>query len=88
MKLDLDQSIFNIFNLIFMGFMKNRFVAAAFAWFLGGIGLNNFYTGHITSGVVDILFCWTGIPVIVNCIRACCYLWQDGDEEFNRKFCK
>lgn len=37
--------------------MKNRFVAAVFAWLLGFIGLNNFYTGHPVRGVVDILFC-------------------------------
>ena len=31
--------------------MKNRFVAAVFAWFLGGIGINSFYTGHTVRGV-------------------------------------
>lgn len=67
--------------------MKNRFVAAFFAWFLGGIGINSFYTGHTARGVIDILFCWTGIPAIVNAVRACVYLWQDSDEEFNRKYC-
>ena len=35
--------------------MKNRFVAAVFAWFLGFIGLNSFYTGHTVRGIVDIV---------------------------------
>lgn len=68
--------------------MKNRFVAAVFAWFLGFIGLNNFYTGHYVRGVIDIIFSWTLIPALVNKIRACCYLWQDNDKEFTCRYCK
>lgn len=67
--------------------MKNRFIAFFFAWFLGGVGINNFYTGKTFLGVVDVLFCWTGIPALVNVIRGICYLWCNSNEEFVEKYC-
>lgn len=66
--------------------MKSRFIAFIFAWLFGGIGINNFYTGHIVLGVLDIVFCWTCIPAIINLIRGILYLFCDTDEEFNTKY--
>lgn len=67
--------------------MKSRFIAAFFAYAFGLIGLNNFYTGHVFRGVLDILLCWTCIPALINIIRSCFYLWCDTDEEFVLKHC-
>lgn len=67
--------------------MKNRFIAFFFAWFLGWIGINNFYTGKVFLGVVDVLFCWIGIPALLNLIRGVCYLWCNSNEEFVEKYC-
>lgn len=76
--------------------MKSRYTAAIFAFLLGGIGINNFYTNNNTKGIVDclvsILLCWTIIaPLtvsIINLVRGCKYLWCDTDEQFNIKFVK
>lgn len=68
--------------------MRNRIVAFMFSWFLGGFGINNFYTGHIALGVLDIIFCWTCIPAVINFIRGILYLCCSSDEEFNTKYVK
>lgn len=68
--------------------MKSRVIAAFFAFFLGGIGINNFYTEHNTAAVLDILFCWTFIPGIINLIRGIMYLFCDTDIDFCKKYVK
>ena len=76
--------------------MKSRYTAAFFAFLLGGLGINNFYTNNTGKGVVDclvsVLLCWTVIaPVtvsIINLVRGCKYLWCNTEEEFNIKYVK
>lgn len=76
--------------------MKNRLFAAIFAFVLGTFGINNFYLGHTTRGVVDVLvsvlLSWTfiapAVVMILNLVRGCQYLWCNTDEEFVEKFCK
>lgn len=65
--------------------MKSRIVAALFAFFLGGLGIDLFYRRHILRGILNLLFCWTGIPTILGFIRGIHCLWMDTDEEFNEK---
>ena len=36
------------------------------AVFLGGIGAHDFYVGKPVKGLIKLLFCWTGIPVIIS----------------------
>lgn len=45
--------------------MKQKFVAALFAFFLGGIGIHKFYLGHNFAGILYLLFSWTFIPSIL-----------------------
>lgn len=47
---------------------RSRIVCAVLAFFLGGIGIHRFYMGKNTSGVLMLLFCWTGIPLIIALI--------------------
>lgn len=65
---------------------KSRIAAGVFGILLGGIGVNNFYLGKTGLGIVDILFCWTGIPSLVNLIRGILYLVCSDDEEFVSKY--
>ena len=47
---------------------RSRIVCAVLAFFLGGIGIHRFYMGKNTSGVLMLLFCWTGISLIIALI--------------------
>lgn len=44
---------------------KSQSVAVLLAAFLGGIGIHRFYLGKTVSGILYLLFCWTGIPGII-----------------------
>lgn len=66
---------------------RSRFIAAILAFLFGGIGINNLYTGRWGLFALDILFCWTYVPALLNLIRLVLYLWCDSDEEFIDKHC-
>jgi TM2 domain-containing membrane protein YozV len=63
---------------------KDKTVAALLAFFLGWIGIHKFYMNQIGSGVMYLLFCWTGIPAILAFIEFIMYL-VDSDESFQRR---
>lgn len=48
--------------------MKNRYTAAALAFFLGGLGAHKFYLGKWT-GIFYLIFCWTYVPSIIAFIE-------------------
>ena len=64
---------------------KSKIAAGLLHLLIGGIGVGNFYMGKIGLGIVDILFCWTGIPAIVNFIRGIIILCSS-DESFCQKY--
>lgn len=64
--------------------MKNRYIAALLAFFLGGFGVHKFYLGKWT-GVWYLLFCWTYIPAIIAFIECILYL-VNGEDAFNEKY--
>ena len=64
---------------------KSKIAAGLLHLLIGGIGVGNFYMGKIGLGIVDILFCWTGIPAIVNFIRGIIILCSR-DESFCQKY--
>ncbi len=61
--------------------MKNRITAALLAILLGGLGIHKFYLDKSGTGILYILFCWTGIPSIIGLVEGILYLTQS-DEEF------
>ena len=65
--------------------MKSFWIFIVLALVGGGIGLQEFYRGKITLGVVAVLFCWTGIPALVAVIEAIVWLFR-GEEEFNKLY--
>ena len=66
--------------------MKNRFIAALLAIFLGGFGVHKFYLGK-WNGIFYLLLCWTYIPVIIAFIEGVLYL-VNGEEAFDKKYNK
>ena len=64
--------------------MKNRYTAAALAFFLGGLGAHKFYLGKWT-GIFYLIFCWTYVPSIIAFIECILYL-VNGEEDFNEKY--
>lgn len=44
---------------------------------LGDFGVGHFYTGQTLRGVLDIIFCWTGIPAVVGIVEGIIWLCDD-----------
>ncbi|XWX04143.1 TM2 domain-containing protein [Aggregatilineales bacterium SYSU G02658] len=47
---------------------RSKTTAAIIALFLGGLGAHHFYLGKVGEGTLYLLFCWTGIPLILSLI--------------------
>lgn len=57
------------------GHKVNKVAYCIICLLLGGAGIHSLYAGKIGQGVCMLLFCWTGIPVIialVQLIKALC----------------
>jgi len=55
----------------------NRVTAGILAILLGDFGVQHFYTGQVARGILDIVFCWTGIPAIIGIIEGIIWLTED-----------
>jgi TM2 domain-containing membrane protein YozV len=49
---------------------KNPSNAVILALFLGGVGLHKFYLDETGAGIAYLIFCWTGIPVLISFVEA------------------
>ncbi len=61
----------------------NKTVYAILTILLGTIGVNKFYAGKIKSGLLCILFCWTGIPTILSIAEFITVLTEKKDKKGN-----
>lgn len=64
--------------------VKSKIAAGILGILFGGIGLHRFYLGKIGSGLLYLLFCWTGIPAIIGFVAGIIYLCTS-DEAFQQK---
>jgi TM2 domain-containing membrane protein YozV len=49
--------------------LKSQSVATLLAAFLGGLGIHRFYLDRPVSGVLYLLFCWTGVPNLISFVE-------------------
>lgn len=62
--------------------MKNKTTAALLAFFLGGIGIHQFYLGNNGKGILYLIFSWTFIPLLIAFIDFFILILMS-DEQFN-----
>ncbi len=63
---------------------KSHVIAGLLALFLGSFGIHKFYLKGYASGVLFILFCWTGFPLLVSLAEALMYFFCPQDQFENR----
>lgn len=64
---------------------KRQITATLLALFGGTLDLHHFYIGQNRKGALCVLFCWTGIPLILSLIDGVKFALAD-EEEFKRRF--
>jgi len=57
----------------------NKIAYGIIAILIGGFGIHRFYAGRIGSGILYLLFCWTGIPSILGLIEGIIALCANTD---------
>lgn len=67
-----------------MGNAKSQTVATVLAAFLGGLGIHRFYLRRPISGVLYLLFCWTGIPSFAAFIEMLIYAFTSQQSWANK----
>ncbi len=58
----------------------NKTIYAVLTILFGTIGINKFYAGKVRSGILSILFCWTGIPTILSIAEFITVLTEKADK--------
>jgi TM2 domain-containing membrane protein YozV len=62
--------------------VKSKAVFVLLALFLGGLGIHRMYIGNWGLGILYLLFCWTGIPMIIAVVEAIVIGLRNNDERF------
>lgn len=62
--------------------LKSKVVFVLLALFLGGIGVHRMYLGDWGLGIAYLLFCWTGIPILIAFVEAIVIGLRKNDERF------
>jgi len=47
---------------------KSKGIALLLCFFLGGLGIHQFYLGNTTQGVFYLIFSWTCIPALISIV--------------------
>ncbi|MBQ1327468.1 MAG: TM2 domain-containing protein [Eubacterium sp.] len=55
---------------------KNYIVAGVLAFLFGSVGLHKFYMGEYKTGLLYVLFCWTGIPGTIAFYEGAKYMME------------
>ena len=45
---------------------KNKIVAALLAFFLGGLGIHNFYLGYTKKAIIQLVLCLAGSLIVIG----------------------
>ncbi len=61
----------------------NKVAYCVLAFFLGSLGVQKFFAGKTGSGILCILFCWTGIPTLIGIIDCLSGLFKKADSNGN-----
>jgi TM2 domain-containing membrane protein YozV len=64
--------------------LKSQNVAIVLAVLCGGFGVHRFYLRKVGTGVLYLLFFWTGIPALIAYIEALVYTFRSQDSWANR----
>jgi TM2 domain-containing membrane protein YozV len=67
--------------------MRSKTTAALLAFFLGGLGIHQFYLGNYFRGILFLLFSWTFIPIFIGVIDFLILLIMN-EVNFNQKYNK
>ncbi|MBN1970024.1 MAG: NINE protein [Candidatus Delongbacteria bacterium] len=65
--------------------MRNKYVAALLAFFLGSFGVHKFYLGRYFQGLIYLLFFWSGLATFISIIEGIIYLSMV-ESDFDRKY--
>ena len=65
--------------------MRNRLITLIITFIAGYFGAHKFYLGQNFSGIMYLVFCWTGIPAILTFFDFLGLLFMS-DRDFDRKF--
>lgn len=57
----------------------HKIAYALLALFLGCFGVHRFYAGRVLSGVVYIVFFWTGVPYVLSIVEGVLALTRESD---------
>lgn len=58
----------------------NRYAAALLAFFLGAFGIHKLYCNKTLSGILYLIFCWTGIPYAIALVEFFLYLFSSNKD--------
>lgn len=61
----------------------NKVIYIVLAIFLGGFGIHKFYARKTITGLLYLVFCWTGIPQILAVVGAIITLFKPADQNGN-----
>lgn len=64
---------------------KEKLTSGLLALFVGGLGIHKFYLKDDKTGILYLVFCWTGVPAILALIDAINILTMS-DDDFNAKY--
>jgi TM2 domain-containing membrane protein YozV len=59
----------------------NKTIYILLALFFGGFGIHKFYAKKNSSGLIYLIFCWTGVPQILGVISAVITLFKPSNDE-------